>query len=354
MPVRTEVVDFLVRNLSAKSMVDRNIDIVLYHYGFTGIVAPTLDTTGTHFEIGTRERVRQILAQAFLKKASLNLLPTLNVCNRIISSKAIWLYSDLKNAIKSEIGDVLGTSLQDLIYLIQDLGGAKGLKFFDCKFVELSRPALSRCEECFITSKADAKIYRKTMCATRTLPGVIGIAEVGQIDPTPLSMKHYRKAIEMDPTSWVYHSGDKMYFMYEERDNVLINSAEKVFAVHDCVRIKRLADSMLNALAKRSTKYSFPSRDLIERYLSESRHFEVNDGFISFKGEQGNLTEIETDTVIFLNQKKMTTFRPLRDYLLSRGHSRMNIHVAANYSSLVHLTKNEKDEKQYALVGGTA
>jgi hypothetical protein len=351
MPVKTEVVEFLVRNLSAKSMVDRNIDIVLYHYGFTGIVAPTLDTTASQFDIGTRERVRQILQQAFLKKASLEVLPTLDICNKIITSKSIWLYSDLKNAIKSEIGDVFETSLQDLIYLIQDIGGAKGFKFFDCKFVELSRPALSECEECFITSKNDAKIYRKIMCATRTLPGILGIATVGQIDPAPLSMEYYRKAIEIDPTSWVYHDGDAMFFMYEERDNVLLNSAEKVFSIHDEVSVNRLANSMLNALSRRSTQHSFPSSEILERYLVESRHFEVNDDMISFKGEHGNLTEIENDTVTYLNKTKLTTFRPLRDYLLSRGHSRMNIHVAANYSSLVHLSRNEKNEKQYTLVG---
>lgn len=351
MPIKTEIVDFLDKNLSAKSMVERNIDVVLYHYGFTGEVAPTLETTAQQFEIGTRERVRQILSQSLLSKANLDLLPTLNACNKVIGQKSLWLYSELKEAIKAEIGDAFGTSLQDLIYLIQDLGGAKGFKFFGCKFIELTRPAVSRSDECFITTKAEAKVYQKIMRATRTLPGVLGIAAVGYIDPAPLAMEYYRKAIEIDPTSWVYHDGDKMFFMYEERDNFLINSAEKVFAVHKEVDIKRLAEAMHNGLTRRGTKYAYPTVDLVERYLRESRHFDIEGDTIRFKGEQGGLTDIESDTMVFMKQAISTSFRPLRDFLMSKGYTKMNIYIATNYSPLVHVTRNEKDEKQYGLVG---
>jgi len=317
-------------------MVERNIDVVLYHYGFTGEVAPTLESTAQHFGIGTRERVRQILSQSLLSKANLSLLPTLSACNRIITRKRVWLLSELKDAIKAEIGDAFGTNLQNLIYLIQDLRGAKGLRFFDCRFVELTRPAVSRSDDCFITNKARAKVFRKTMRSTRTLPGVLGIAAVGYIDPAPLAMEYYRKAIEIDPTSWVYHDGDKMFFMYEERDNFLINSAEKVFAVHKEVDIKRLAEAMHNGLTRRGTKYAYPTVDLVERYLRESRHFDIDGEKIRFKGEQGGLTDIEFDTVDFLKNVITTPFRPLRDFLMSKGYTKMNIYIASNYSPLVY------------------
>ena len=351
MPIKNEIIEFLDKNLSAKSMVERNIDIVLYHYGFTGEVAPTLETTAQHFGIGTRERVRQILSQSLLSKANLSLLPTLNACNRVIARKRVWLLSELKDAIKAEIGDAFGTNLQNLIYLIQDLRGAKGLRFFDCRFVELTRPAVSRSDDCFITNKARAKVFRKTMRSTRTLPGVLGIAAVGYIDPAPLAMEYYRKAIEIDPTSWVHHDGDKMFFMYEERDNFLINSAEKVFAVHEEVDIKRLAEAMHNGLTRRGTKYVYPSVGLIETYLRESRHFEIDGDLIRFKGEQGALTDIEVDTVGYLKRVVSTSFRPLRDFLLAKGYTKMHVYIHANYSPLVHLTRNENDEKQYTLVG---
>lgn len=351
MPIKNEIVDFLEKNLSAKAMVGRNIDVVLYHYGFTGEIAPTLETTAQHFGIGTRERIRQILMQSLLSKACLVQLPTLNACNTIITRQPIWLLSELKEALQAEIGDEFETSLQNLIYLIQDLGGAKNLAFFDCKFIELTRPAVSRSEDCFITTKAEAKVYQKIMRSTRTLPGVLGIAAVGYIDPAPLPLEYYRKAIEIDPTTWVHYRGDTMFFMYEARDNFLINSAEKVFAVHSEVNITRLAEAMYNGLTRRSTKHVYPPVDLIETYLRESRHFSVEGDTIRFKGEQGGLTDIEVDTVGYLKEVISTSFRPLRDFLLSKGYTKVHVYIHANYSPIVHLARNEKNEKLYTLVG---
>lgn len=65
MSIENELLAFLSSQIKDGSNKARDIEIVNHYYGFNDSVWPTLDETAKKFNIGTRERVRQLLNAKF-------------------------------------------------------------------------------------------------------------------------------------------------------------------------------------------------------------------------------------------------------------------------------------------------
>ena len=66
MYIEEELLDYLETNISdLRADKARNKNLIAYYYGFGGSPWPTLGQVAKKFDIGTRERVRQIKKMTF-------------------------------------------------------------------------------------------------------------------------------------------------------------------------------------------------------------------------------------------------------------------------------------------------
>ena len=146
--------------------------------------------------------------------------------------------------------------------------------------------------------------------------------------------------IKFSKDAWVKEGHDELWYLFENKDNTLINYSEKVFSVVNECEVSRLAQTYRNALDARSHKCGYPSVELISDYLRSSKYFENINDILSFTGETTHMSEIEKDSVEYLKSKDDATFTDMRQYLNSRGHKKPSIDKAILHSPFVYVDKS--------------
>ena len=348
MTILSEMRDFLDRRIKEHAGVDkeRNIELICQYYGFGDLEFPTLEEVAQRFDsIGTRERVRQIIANNFRRVVTSDDIPSAQLFLNILVSRSYWLSSDLDDTLAQEgiAGDSF--SLPSLLRLINDLK-------LEHSFVELSpdlqsasRSTFRGATEYYLARKQDVSHLRTLMQRAKTFPGLKGTARFEDLVSTDDSFVEHRELIlqiiRRDPGSWVMEREDGFWYLFEDRDNTLINLARKALTAYETCDLSRLAQSADGALRRRQNRFVRPPVDLIEDYLRTSRHFAAQETTLrrspTFKPFR--LNEIEEDLLQFLRANREVRYRPAKDFLESRGHSSENIVFALTMSPLVYIDK---------------
>jgi hypothetical protein len=99
MSIENELADFLNDSLKEQPTKSRDIELIHYYYGFRGAVWPTLEETAKRFDVGSRERVRQILNSKFRERVKVNDLPSVSGLARLITSKRIVRSDKISEAV---------------------------------------------------------------------------------------------------------------------------------------------------------------------------------------------------------------------------------------------------------------
>ena len=99
--VQAELTDFLsskspTRDLQLRA---RNVDIVMYLYGFDGPSWPTLKEAAARFGLKDRQRVEQIEQAHFPDPAAADHLPSLHGVVGLMKESRYWLNSELKTTL---------------------------------------------------------------------------------------------------------------------------------------------------------------------------------------------------------------------------------------------------------------
>jgi hypothetical protein len=328
----------------------RNIAIVAFYYGFGESAWPTLEQTGVYFGIATRERVRQIIASDFRDCTEVRDLPELRKCAKFIASSSSWIGSELLREIEGHGWAPPGANLRGILNLMHDLNMCADYELYDGRISSLSCASLSELEDCFVLSKDSVPRLKKAMRAARTLPGLLGLADIEYLKTARVPKEMVLAALRMDSDTWIGTHDGRTWYCYEDRENTLINASEKVFGVTKRIEISRLADSLANHLRRRASKHDYPSAVQIEKYIRGSKFFECDALFARFEGETTDLTEVEKDTVAFLKRRRTVFFAELRDHLVEKRYGQPLIQKAAN-SSLVYVDKSGgRSHYTYSLV----
>lgn len=90
MGIESELIEFLERSIKDGANKARDIEIVKFYYGLNESPWPTLEETASRFEVGTRERIRQLLNSKFRNNVSKNSIPSLNEFIQILQSREYW------------------------------------------------------------------------------------------------------------------------------------------------------------------------------------------------------------------------------------------------------------------------
>jgi hypothetical protein len=348
MDIEKELLSHLDKILKESKTKQRNIEIVVFYYGFSDAVWPTLDEVAKQYSIGTRERVRQILNKNFRDFTKKNDLPSVVKCAEILSKGLYITASDYLKKLEG-LGLVWsGGNVQGLLNLMHDLGLAETFHAYTQDLRLVTRGLLTSNDETYLLEKSDAEELKEALKNAKDLPGMLGIANLKYLNEDWSNEKFLfvKDVIQNSTEAWFKEDDKDFWYIFEKRDNTLINYSEKVFRVIDSCKASYLAEVYENALYARSNKYKYPPVKIIEEYLKKSVFFESDGDLIEYKGSTRDLTDIESDIVKFFNNEPRSNFKNLNSHLEAIGYTRPHISKATMFSPLVHVDKT-RGRKQY-------
>ena len=357
--IRHDVQDCIARHSKTTdaSLRDRNVNIVLHQYGFGDSAWPSLEETARAWDVGTRERVRQIKSR-FLKSARSELLPTLREFSAILATSRCWTQSELTHRLLQE-GLIDGQfSFRGILSLAKDMYGTIDYKIYTPTLVPMTRASINRFDEYFLIHRSDIEQVTKIYRRAKRAHGICGMARLnvatgGEDDDR--MRRIVEKLVLFSPNVWVDHTKGDTWYLFENRDSVFFNSTAKVFSTIDGCDLNELAEAYLRPIRRRSTRCRIPPADVVINYIQSSSLFSVNDGFVrSTRSYQKDLTTIETDTVRYLRDVSGgCSYGDVKNHLIDKGHSKHNVTVTVAYSPLVSVDKSDRPGRhRYHLIGG--
>ncbi|MCK0154716.1 hypothetical protein MWU49_13435 [Alcanivorax sp. S6407] len=354
MNVEEELSQWLDINIPLRRVnKSRDAQAVLLHYGFGDIAWPTLEQIGEQLSIGTRERVRQVLNSTFKTKASIEHFPVLRVALEEISKVDFESIPEVRKRLIS-LGVISpSTRIRGLLNLGSDLRAIGNYELVDHDLTKLSRSEAEFDEKTFLGTKSAIGDLKKTFKKAKTLPGLLGLAAKAYLEDEigPEAADRIWRFMELGAEAEVIKDGDQQWYIFENRDNTLINSCEKVASISSSNNVQVLAETLRNSLRRRTKKYEYPSSEVIRKWIYQSKWFEITNGVAVFLVSPQPLTEIEQAVVQHLAGKGPSMYPPLKDHLLGLGFSKPNIDKAVTTSPLVFVDKTDIRKKYtYTLI----
>jgi len=353
MGIESELANFLESNIKGGANKARDIEIIKFYYGLYESPWPTLEETASRFGVGTRERIRQLLNSKFRDDVSKNSIPSLNELIKILQSREYWLISEFEEEIYTAGLINRESHLKGIFNLIDDVNIDCGFEFYTSELERATRNSIEISKNIFLIRISNIKDVEKSLKKAQGLPGRCGIANLNYIKED--LGQYYQLVsllIESSPTSWIRVIGDDYWYIFENRDNTIINYSEKVFGVIDCCDSARLAKAFRNALDGRTFKYPYPPAEIIEEYLRSSVYMVNTDSGLKFIGETTKLNEIEVDLLSFFDVSENASFPELNKYLSQKGYGRPHILKTTNFSPLVYVDKSKgRTHYIYSLIG---
>ena len=221
---------------------------------------------------------------------------------------------------------------------------------------------MAQARETFVIKNSDLKAVNSIYKKARTLPGQYGLSNLEYLDDVVGKelFAQYRNLvsdlIRNSNVAWFKETDHGMWYMFEDRDNILVNFSEKVFSLINECETARLADVFHNALRGRPQKKEHPSLGLIEEYLESSVSFVSTDDVVRFANQPDvSLNQIEKDVVAYFETQNVANFKELRTFLCHKGYGRPHIIKATNTSPIVHVDRSKgQGFHVYTLVGNPA
>lgn len=353
MSIENELVDFLESTIKDGANKGRDIEIVKFYYGLNESPWPTLEETASRFSVGTRERIRQLLNSKFRDNVSKNSIPSLKDLVEVLHSRDYWLVSEFEEKICAAGLVDRESHLKGIFNLIDDVNLDCGFDFFTPDLKRASRSSMASSKNIFLIRESSVKATEKSLKKAQDLPGRCGIAKLNYLkDELGQYYSLVSLLIESSPTSWVRVIGDDYWYVFENRDNTVINYCEKVFSVIEYCDPARLAVTFRNALDGRSYKYPYPPAAIIEEYLRSSIYMVNTDSGLKFIGETTKLNEIEENLISFFDSGRSASFPELREFLSQKGYGHPYILKTTNFSPLVFVDKTKgRTHYVFSLIG---
>lgn len=350
MNVENELLKYLEHSKAGKSNTEneialkqRNIDLTACYYGFREAKWPTYEEVAETYDIGTRERVRQIINKTFRNHAQAAKFPAVERCATILQQRDYWTAVSYLNALAAKDIEVQGGNAQGLLNLMHDLNLASDYHAYTTDFREMSRSLLNQGVEIVLMTQQRALALRKALKLASDRPGLVGIANLKLLaDKEKWPEEFYRSicySVTLSPRAWSWQDGDNFWYTFENRQTTLRTYSEKVFSVISATTVQHLAEVYENALHARTVDIPLPSVHVIETYLRESLLFKHEGELIRFTGKLIELSDIEHSIVGFFKIKPQADYVELRDYLLARSFSKPLIDKQITHSCIVHVDR---------------
>lgn len=344
MNMEQEIQTYLEKTIKDSPTKNRNIDIVTSYYGFRDAIWPTLEEVAAEYSIGTRERVRQILNKCFRDHAKPEYFPATLKCAEILKSYRHISAEEYKALISKNNTIWTGKNIQGLLNLMHDLTLSTDFGLYTNDFQPLTRTLIKDCAHTYLIRTEDAESYRKAFLEACGLPGSVGVANLKHLASkqnwTEEKFSIIKNSISKSTKAWFKEIGEDFWYAFENRENILLNFSEKVYATVQATQADQLSKIYRNALQSRTNEHLYPPAEIIQLYLTESVFFDHNDGFIKYTPRNPKLTDIESAIVAYFRGHKNSSYESLKEHLEKLGFSSSLIVKSTMNSPLVHVDKS--------------
>jgi hypothetical protein len=341
----------------SSSNKNRDIDIVHYFYGFKDNKWPTLDDTATHFDMNNRERIRQIINSKFKNLIKPADIPAITRFSELLRQQFFWPESDLVNLLEENHLSDIKTNIKGLLRLTIDIGIYHGYELYTPDLKPVTRQTQALFDENFIIHKDNFKTLQSLYKKAQKIPGRCGLANLNTLEDERLTNQELRiikLLIKFSEHAWTHEREDGFWYIFENRDNTLINYSEKVFSTISYCSAEELSITYRNALDSRTHNLPYPDQSIIQQYLESSIFFDNNNGLLKFIGETRNPNDIENEIINYLLLNGTVTFKELRDYLITKGYGKAHADKNVTYSPFVYVDrKGGRTKHTYRLAGTT-
>lgn len=361
MNIEEELVNFLHKTIRNNDTKHRDIQLILFYFGFREEIWPTLDDAAIRFNVGDSdkrrsERPRQIIKNKFTSKVTLSDLPTAHEIFEIIETSN---YSTIENlTIKLRKNNLIPNSfsIKGIINLLHHLDVCKEHNIYTNKLIPASRISIESETNLYLLKSSEVPKIKKAIQKIRTSPGLIGISSFSTFFEQHNEYVIYKEIlldiIRSRDDIWISSINDDYWYIVEERENTLINNLGKIKNIAEVVNIDILSIVLLNAFKQRTPPKGtmYPPINVLKKYLESSRFTEFDGTSVKLKLAVTGLRDIELDIVQHLSDKKQFSFVEARDLLEKRGYSKPNINKAILNSTLILADKTVRKSYTYTLL----
>jgi len=363
--IKEELEHFLDLRTKQSTLKSRNISLVMYYLGFDGEISPSLEDCAKKFNVGDQEnparkaeRPRQIINKLFWSKACIEDFPSLSLLDEYLQITPFVTDGEYyEYCVKNNITDMTVHPLS-LLRILSEFKKIDGYGIYTSQLDELTRFKARFGDEFYIAKNEHIASYLNAIQEAKKIPGAIGIAKVSYIEEIArsnnLDIKLMLRIMKLDVDSWFGKINGEEYYLFENRDNMLINYLEKIASVTKGDEVYKLASVIVNASKSRTAKRGeYPVQDVVEHYLKSSRFTIVNDDYIELNIEPKKLNEIEELIVHYMESSKTYDPKEVRDYLeQTTGYKSVYINKSTYGSPLIYVDKT-KGRKNYrcSLIG---
>lgn len=352
--LKEELVGFIRIKNDDYSFLERDIEIILHFFGFGDEYSPTLESTGEKFEGLTRERVRQIIKKRFRSKQphSHEWLFLGDLVSKLVEKRYLnkFLFEELikdydKNKIPSKKG---------LINLLNELQRNNEIELYDINFDEAGRREE---EDVFFINRLDASRLRSEWIKLRKLTGRDGLVRyndaVDFLKVDEFDSKILYEHLELSKDSKVIpHQGD-VYFLIEDKDNVIENTLRKIYSTSTLFTAKALARGIGLSFSKRSSdKFDYPSADVLEMYIPHSAYLEYVQDEKKYKLLLPVMKLSKGEELIFnlLKEKNKMSFPEINTFLQRAGLNENTVLKLIKSPFLIEDTSQGRKNYTYQLL----
>ncbi|WP_289282345.1 MULTISPECIES: hypothetical protein [unclassified Methylophaga] len=343
MHIESELEFWLQRNIPDKRESKlRNIKIVMNYYGFGDLAWPTLESIAEKLAVGTRERVRQIINANFRDVIALAELPVACAVFDIIEAYGFVSIPEVRTRLIREGYASKNTTLRGVLNLARDLGRCEGYNLYDSNLNLLKRSEAEFDEQTYLIRKSNLGVLKKKLRKAKTLPGLLGLSLDSYLEKEIGSdgvFSNVKQLIAASPEVVQVSDDQNSWYIFEDRDNTLINCCEKIFGLTAQCQIGVLASTLQNSLRRRSHKYNYPPSRIISRWIESSKWFVVEGESVKFLGDYRELTHLEKIAVSYLEGIEKSDYPQFRDHLIKQGIGKPAANKIITTSSLVTVDK---------------
>ena len=362
MNIEEELLDFLHNSVRDNDNKYRDIQLILFFFGFRGEQWPTLEDAALKFDVGESEkrrseRPRQIIKNKFTSQVDISQLPVAKKVSDVIESAAFTTVDELSDKLieMNLVPDKF--SVKGILNLLQQLGLCGSYNIYTNMLVQASRNTIDSEQKLYVLNSTELKNVRAALKRIAVFPGLVGIAKFSSFFDKNEIYKQYEEVLldilRSRNDTWISQIDDEIYFIIEERDNTLINNLEKIQNIAASVNIDTLSTVLSNAFKRRTPPKGnqYPPFKVIESYLKYSRFTEFNGTAVKLKLEATILNEIEQDVISFMKGKGAVDFVGVKEHLEAKGYSKPSIDKAILNSPLVYADKTLRKSYTYTLLG---
>jgi hypothetical protein len=285
---------------------ERDSEIIAFYYGFRQEPSASQVDAAGRFGVDDRERVRQIIRDNFERKADVRDFPIATTIANELESVAHISADEFMGGLRRRkvIGDV--PSPRGLLDLLKNcLGRCASHELYTPDLDQATREKWGRSDQVYFVREDLLPSLTAARAELRGIPGTRGVAKFESVtDATkelaPEQVAFMRRLIVTMSHAWTWEAGDGLWYLFEDKQNPLVNLLRKIRAVTEQCSLTELAPTLSHAI------YPHPPEKVVATWLLQTSCLDVRGEVARFgpSFEKVDLTDPESHVREFFRNQR--------------------------------------------------